>query len=594
MSLNRRTIVLKLVQHNMKILLAKSSGFCMGVRRAVEMVADASDDNSACIYTYGPLIHNPQVLKGLEEKGIEILEAVPGAGSGTVLLRAHGVPPETKDALRKSGFQLLDATCPRVIKIQTIIKKYANRNHAIILIGDKNHAEVIGLLGYAGQRGHVVSSMNELDLLPAFDNAIIVSQTTQNIEFFEAVKEWAKARHPHYRIFETICDSTEKRQAELKKIAALVDAILIVGGHNSGNTRRLFEIARKSGKPAFHIETEKDLESIEFDAIARAPYVGISAGASTPNWIIKNVYRTLEQLPYKQNGWRRRWFSLQRLLLLTNIYVSLGAGCLTYACTKLQGMHHDSPYFLISILYVQSMHIINHLIGIKIEKYYDPDWISFYHRHRKPLTIAAVCASVMSLAIGLALGTGPFLLLSMMTVLGLSYNLRLVPASIPWIKYRRVRDIPGSKTALISLAWGVLSAILPPLAINGTITWVNGIIFLWATGLGFVRTAFFDILDMKGDRLIDKETFAILLGEKRMLRLLHRILVGLIALLPVLSMFQLVSGLGILLSVCPLLMLGVISAYRNHYLLPGVRLEFFVETIFILAGCIAFIWPAVS
>jgi len=578
----------------MKILLAKSSGFCMGVRRAVEMVVDASDDNSECIYTYGPLIHNPQVLKGLENKGIEILEAVPEAGSGTVLLRAHGVPPETKTDLKGAGFQLLDATCPRVIKIQTIIKKYANQNHAIIIIGDKNHAEVIGLQGYAGEWGHVVSSTDELEALPAFDNAIIVSQTTQNMEFFDSVKDWAKTRHPHYKIFETICDSTEKRQAELKKIASLVDAILIVGGRNSGNTRRLFEIARKSGKPAFHIETEKDLTSMDLDAVARASYVGISAGASTPNWIIKNVYRTLEQLPYKRNGWRRRWFSLQRLLLLTNIYVSLGAGCLTYACTKLQGMAHDTPFFLISVLYVQSMHIINHLIGIQTEKYHDPDWISFYHRYRKPLTLTAVLASCASLAVAFSLGTGPFLLLLMMTLLGLSYNLRLVPATTPWIKYRRVKDIPGSKTILISLAWGVLAAVMPPLAINGTFTWLNGIIFLWATGLGFVRTAFFDVLDMRGDRLIDKETFAIILGEKRMMRVLHTSLVMLIALLPVLSVFELVSGLGILLSICPVLMLGVISAYRNNYLLPGVRLEFFVETIFLIAGCIAFLWPLIS
>ena len=566
----------------------------MGVRRAVEMVVDASDDTSECIYTYGPLIHNPQVLQGLENKGIEILEAVPEAGSGTVLLRAHGVPPETKTDLKKAGFQLLDATCPRVIKIQTIIKKYANRNYAIIIIGDKNHAEVIGLQGYAEEQGHVVSSTAELDALPGFEKAIIVSQTTQNMDFFETVKAWAIAYYPHYRIFETICDSTEKRQAELKKIADLVDAILIVGGHNSGNTRRLFEIAQKSGKPAFHIETEKDLASVDLSAIARAPYVGISAGASTPNWIIKNVYRTLEQLPYKQIGWRRFWFSFQRLLLLTNIYVSLGAGSLTYACTKLQGMYHDTPYFLISVLYVQSMHIINHLIGARTEKYHDPDWISFYHRHSKPLTVAAASASCASLVIALALGTGPFLLLSLMTVLGLSYNLRLVPAAAPWKKHRRVRDIPGSKTILISLAWGVLAAILPPLAINGTITWVNGIIFFWATGLGFVRTGFFDILDMKGDRLIDKETFAILLGEKRMMRLLYMILVVLLALLPLLSVFQLVSGLGILLSICPILMLGVVSAYRNNYLLPGVRLEFFVETIFILAGCIAFVWPSIG
>jgi len=566
----------------------------MGVRRAVEMVVDASDDTSESIYTYGPLIHNPQVLKGLENKGIEILEAVPEAGSGTVLLRAHGVPPETKTNLKDAGFQLLDATCPRVIKIQTIIKKYASQNHAIIIIGDKNHAEVIGLQGYAGEQGHVVSSTEELDALPAFDNAIIVSQSTQNMEFFDKVKAWALKRHPQYRIFETICDSTEKRQAELKKIADLVDAILIVGGHSSGNTRRLFEIAQKSGKPAFHIETEKDLEEMELNTIARAPYVGISAGASTPNWIIKNVYRTLEQLPYKRNGWRRRWFSLQRLLLLTNIYVSLGAGCLTYVCTKLQGMYHDTPYFLISVLYVQSMHIINHLIGARTEKYHAPDWISFYHRHSRTLTVAAAFASILSLAIAGALAIGPLLLLSVMTILGLSYNLKLAPSAVPWIKYRRVRDIPGSKTTLISLAWGVLAAILPPLAINGTITWVNGIIFLWATGLGFVRTAFFDILDMKGDRLIGKETFAILLGEERMMRLLHTILVMLIALLPSLSMFQLVSGLGFLLSICPILMLGVISAYRKNYLLPGVRLEFFVETIFLLAGCIAFVWPSVS
>jgi 4-hydroxy-3-methylbut-2-enyl diphosphate reductase len=575
----------------MKILIAKSSGFCMGVQRAVEMVLDASAEPSECLYTYGPLIHNPQVLENLKQRGIQILEAIPEAGSGKVLIRAHGVPPETKTNLQAAGFEILDATCPRVIRIQTIIKKYALKGHAIIIIGDKNHAEVVGLLGYAGNMGHVVSNKAELQALPAFDRAIIVSQTTQNTEFYETVKHWTQSAYPHYQIFETICGSTEKRQSEIKKIASSVDVVLVVGGRDSGNTRRLFEIAGESGKPTFHIESERDLASIDLEVLRRAPYVGISAGASTPNWIIKKVYRTLEQLPYKQNGWRQRLFAIQRILLLTNLWVSLGAGCLTYACNTLQGLSVYVPFFLISALYVQSMHIINHLIGIKSQGYHDPDWAAIYQQHGKALAIAGVLASCLSLAISLTMGIGPFLLLLTMTVLGLSYNLPFAPAKSQWLKYRRVRDIPGSKTMLISLAWGVLAAILPPLASNGVLTWINGLVFVCAAGLGFVRTAFFDVLDMKGDRLVDKETFAIRLGEDRMMRLLNATLVFIAVLLVMLSLFGWVSNLGWLLALCPLLMLGLLIAFQKNRLLPGVRLEFLVESVFITAGLITLLWP---
>ncbi|MGA9264500.1 MAG: 4-hydroxy-3-methylbut-2-enyl diphosphate reductase, partial [Desulfobacterales bacterium] len=264
----------------MKILIAKTSGFCMGVRRAVEMVMDTSGDQQGPIYTFGPLIHNAQVLDLLQGKGISILTEIPDRGTGTVLIRAHGVPPKTKLQLKKAGFSVIDATCPRVIKVQSIIGRHAKKGYASIIIGDKDHPEVTGLLGYAGQNGHVVGSFEELDSLPHFNQAIVVAQTTQNTQFFEAVKNWVHEKHPTYKIFDTICDSTERRQDEVKRLSTEVDAIIVVGGRNSGNTQRLAEIAGSSGKPTYHVETEEDLDTLDLKELNALELIGITAGAS--------------------------------------------------------------------------------------------------------------------------------------------------------------------------------------------------------------------------------------------------------------------------------------------------------------------------
>ncbi|MDJ0814720.1 MAG: 4-hydroxy-3-methylbut-2-enyl diphosphate reductase [Desulfobacterales bacterium] len=575
----------------MKILIAKTSGFCMGVRRAVEMVLDAPDRYADPIYTYGPLIHNPQVLDLLESKDITVMGEIPDQGTGTVLIRAHGVPPTAKQSLQNADFKVIDATCPRVIKVQTIIRKHAKKDYVTIIIGDKDHPEVIGLLGYARQKGHVIGSLDELASLPAFEKAIIVAQTTQNTEFFETVTRWTAANHPHYKVYNTICDSTERRQAEVKRLAQTVDAVIVVGGLESGNTRRLAEIAQETGKPAYHIESEADLENIDSDVLGSARHIGITAGASTPNWIIKKVYRALETLQIKRrNNWRRFMFSLQRGLLLTNIYVSLGAGCLSYACSKLQGFTQFFPYVLIAMLYVQSMHILAHLTGKKADQYNDPERARFYEKYKMLLTILALAAGGAGLVIAFTLGVFPFFLLLILSVLGLSYNRILVPKQIVFFKYRRIRDIPGSKTFLIAIAWGIVTALLTPLALTDQPHWVTGLIFLWAAGLVFARTAFFDILDMQGDRIVGKETIAILLGEKKSLRLLKITLLSLMAALLVLSSFHLISYLGFFLISSPLLLLLLLSAYEQGILLPSVKLELLVETNFLLAGIIAFLW----
>jgi len=563
----------------------------MGVRRAVEMVLDAPDQNTNPIFTYGPLIHNPQVLNLLKSKDISVLDEIPSQGDGTVLIRAHGVPPSTKDKLKEVNFNVIDATCPRVIKVQTIIRKHAKKDFAAVIIGDKDHPEVIGLLGYARDKGFVIGSMQELEALPDFENAIIVAQTTQNTQFFESVKTWAATYHPHYKIFNTICDSTTRRQVEVKRLAESVDAVIVVGGHNSGNTRRLAEIARESGKPTYHIESETDLDDIDTDVLVAARHVGITAGASTPNWEIKKIYRALEAIQVKgEQSWRRIFFGLQRALLLTNIYVSLGAGCLSYASLKVQGFSQLFPYVLISMLYVQSMHILAHLTGSKADQYNDPERAAFYSKYIILLTILALAAGSAGLVIAFTLGLFPFLLLLVLSLLGLSYNLRLVPHNIISLKYRRLRDIPGSKTFMIAVAWGIVTALLPPLSLSDKAHWVTVLIFLWAAGIVFVRTAFFDVLDMQGDRIVGKETIAILLGEKRSLRLLKIMLLVLIAALLLLSAFHLISYLGFVMVASPITLLVLLSAYEQGILLPSVKLEFLVETNFVLAGVIAFLW----
>ena len=560
----------------------------MGVRRAVEMVLDAPNKHENPIFTHGPLIHNPQVLSLLEEKGVSIINDIPDQGSGTILIRAHGVPPEAKSNLKKAGFKVIDATCPRVIKVQTIIHKHAKQGYASIIIGDKDHPEVVGLLGYAGDKRYVVDSFEGLDSLPQFDRAIIVAQTTQNKIFFDKVKKWAAHRFPHYKVFDTICDSTARRQHEVQRLAEAVDTVIVVGGHNSGNTRRLAEIATQTGKPTYHIETESELD---LEALAPARHIGITAGASTPNWTIKRIYRALEILPFKKGqSLYRLLFNIQRTLLLTNIYVSIGAGFLCYASTKLQGIANFFPHMLISILYVQSMHILNNLIGTKADRYNDPDRASFYVKNKVLLSLLAFTAGGVGLATAYAMGLLPFMILFVMSIMGLSYNLRLVPERFARGKYRRIRDIPGSKTVLIAVAWGIVTSVLPSLSTLGGIRPSTALVFFWSASLVFVRTAFFDILDMQGDRIVGKETIPILLGEKKALRFLKSILLFNLGILLVSSAFHIISNLGFALVICPIFVFIVLSAHERGHMLPGTRLEFLVETHFVLAGVVTIIW----
>jgi 4-hydroxybenzoate polyprenyltransferase len=436
-----------------------------------------------------------------------------------------------------------------------------------------------------------VTGVEELARLPSFKKAIIVSQTTQNTQLYTEVKAWAARHHPHYKIFETICDSTEKRQAEVQRLAESVDAVLVVGGRESGNTQRLVEIARQAGKPAFHVESEADLTDIDLNALSATGTIGITAGASTPNWVIRQVYLTLETMVFRRkSGWHKALYTLMRAALLSNFYVSLGASGLCYAVSRLQGVAPFTAFVLIAFLYVQSMHILNHLTGSQADRYNEPDRARFYQRGRVPLTVIALVSGDTGLIIAYLQGWMPFLILLLMSLLGLSYRLILIPKAFSGFMYRRIKDIPGSKTVLIAMAWGVVTAVLPPISLFGAFSLTNALIFAWAAGLVFVRTAFFDILDMQGDRLVGKETIAILLGERRSMRLLKGILAGLVLGLPLAGALGLVSAFGFILTLCPAVMFAILLAYQKGLILAGIRLEFLVESHLVLAGMLALAW----
>ncbi len=281
----------------MKIIVAKTAGFCEGVAEAVERARQVAADAGE-VHSLGPLVHNPQVIEQLESNGVHVAESPDEIDSGTVVIRSHGVPPALRKQLKDKGLTICDATCKRVAKVHGLVKKYHGRGYLVIVLGDPGHAEVEGISGYAYGKAIVVSKPGQVRDLPDAEKVCLVVQTTQDREIFEQVVAELHKRYPGLGdqdlvINNTICHSTRERQAEVRKIAAEVEAMIVVGGKGSANTTRLAQIAEQSGIPTFHVETEDELDLAR---IRHFSAVGLTAGASTPDWMIKRVLDMLESL----------------------------------------------------------------------------------------------------------------------------------------------------------------------------------------------------------------------------------------------------------------------------------------------------------
>jgi len=275
------------------IYVAKSAGFCWGVKRAFDKVMDTVKNRSPNekVYTYGPLIHNPQAVEELKKSGVDVIESIPEKINGTVYIRTHGLSPTERESLKKSGAKICDATCPDVGIIQGLVRKYLKKGYNTIIVGNREHPEVVALLGYAEGRGVAVSSREEIEKLPEhWKDVCVVAQSTQKEEKFAELVEVIKSIYPEAVIFNTICSSTTERQEEVRELALKVDAMVVVGGYNSANTTKLAQISREIGTPTFHIETENEIKPNNFKEFDN---IGVTAGSSTPNWLIERVVRKL-------------------------------------------------------------------------------------------------------------------------------------------------------------------------------------------------------------------------------------------------------------------------------------------------------------
>jgi len=281
-----------------EIIIAPNAGFCFGVKRAVKLAEESSSLRSIGkrVFTLGPIIHNPQEVGRLRDMGVQqVGEEEPQSGDA-VIIRSHGIPPDKERELKRKGYEVIDATCPYVKAVHEAVCKLSEEGYFIVLIGEKNHPEIIGTLGYleeCGGKGIVVESLEDLKEAFKHEKVGVVSQTTQSEKFFkEAVGElalWVK----ELKVINTICNATSVRQEDVYELAPKVDVMIVIGGKNSGNTRRLYSIAKSLNKNSYHIETAEELEEKWFEGVKK---VGITAGASTPDWIIEQVRVKIEEI----------------------------------------------------------------------------------------------------------------------------------------------------------------------------------------------------------------------------------------------------------------------------------------------------------
>lgn len=572
----------------MKVVLARTAGFCIGVKRALEMVLKAINESQTKIYTYGPLIHNPQVLELLKERGITVLEPGETPTEGLVVIRAHGIPPQDRCQLEGQATRIIDATCPRVAKVQAIIRRWAAKGHATLIVGDADHPEVAGLMGYTEGRGHVVVSAEDVAALPELGAPIVVAQTTQSEALFEARVANIKARFPGARIFNTICDATTFRQAEVQELARHSEALVVVGGRNSGNTQRLVEISRATGIPTYHVETEQDLD---LEEMSRYHTVGVTAGASTPHWLISNVVSTLKHAwAFRPGSWTNYIYRAWRFSLKSNLYVATGAGSLSYVSSLLQQVEPQFTYFFVAFFYVYAMHLLNHFTD-KASKLNDPVQSLFYGKHRQFLLSTGAISAGLALALGAYLGWLPFVFILVMSGIGLLYNFKIIPDSVARVTLiTTLKEIPGSKSAFTAVAWGVLAALIPVVCSDQEVSGATAIAFFFVAGMIFMRSGLFEIMAIEGDRVVGKETLAIALGRERTLNVLSICSLAFSAMLLWAAWAGVIPSLGYILSVSGLYALGYLAIYRRGRLESGLMLESLVEGNMILAGILAFLW----
>ena len=574
----------------MEVKLAATAGFCMGVKRAMDKALTVAQQGSRPTYTHGPLIHNPQAIEQLAAKGIHDFEECPNAPEGVVVIRAHGVPEAVKDSLLARGMDVVDGTCPHVLASQRHIARYAAKGYAIVIAGDKDHAEVEGLKSRAGPRCIVVSTPAEAEAADLQEPACLIAQTTFNEATYGQIATVLRGRLKGIEVVHSICRATQRRQEEALRLAQEVEAMVVVGGRQSANTQRLAEISRSTGKPTFLVETAADLDVKE---LSHFRVVGLTAGASTPSWVTLSVLQALEDIAHPASAAERLWTRALALVTRSNAYSALAAVALTYASCQLLGLGDPSPVYLLSAFcYVFAVTTLNRLALGEGDDRLLPPRVAFYRQHARALLAISILlalgslGSVLLLRAWLAAG-----LLLAAYGLGVAYSVRLVPHH--WrrvILITRLKDVPGSKDLFIAVGWTFVCVFVPWLGMGQAVTPALGIATLFAFVLTFIKATVVDLGDMQEDRLLGRETLPILLGAARTRRLMAVAVVLLGVVLAVAASLGWVIALGWTLMSCPAFLLAYLL-WRGRLTTPSdVAGTLAADGALLLAGILALAW----
>lgn len=277
-----------------EVILAEKAGFCFGVKRAIAIAEEtARSSTSKPVYTFGPLIHNPQAVSHLESIGIHPVGSLDDITPGKLIVRSHGLPPQLIISAKEKGFEIIDATCPFVRRAQDLAKTLLKQQYEVVIIGEADHPEVIGIVGHTDGKAIIIENEEDIQQLHGKINIGIVTQTTQSMEYFKLLVSRILEIGKEIRIFNTICSATKERQESTLKLAEKAEIMLIIGGRNSANTTHLTQLSKETGKPTFHIESANEIDS---KWLKGKKTVGISAGASTPSYVIKEVVDHLESM----------------------------------------------------------------------------------------------------------------------------------------------------------------------------------------------------------------------------------------------------------------------------------------------------------
>nr|QGT50808.1 hypothetical protein Elusimicrob2101_0710 [uncultured Elusimicrobia bacterium] len=478
------------------VTVAKSAGFCPGVKRAIDKVLELEAAGKKPVYTIGPLIHNKQVTDMLAAKQITAIDSPQDAEdkSGVLVIRAHGITPQFQQEITSCGMNVVDATCPLVKHAQNIIAKFAGLGYHTVIVGDGGHAEVIGLLGYAQGKGTVVAGPEEAAKLPHFDKVNVVSQTTQKESVFYATAEEIKKHADECQISNTICQPTKDRQKETIEQAKRADLVIVVGGKHSANTARLAFLCQELCPHVQHVETEEELDETD---VIRSKKIFITAGASTPNWVIDRVAARVKDLrkpgaksilPALQKAWR--------FLVKNAFYTASAAAAFSYVCMRLEGIRPDAHLAAFVWFFV--------FAGTAFNRAHE----AAYAKSKKFLYGASFICAGTALGVAAGLGLKTFALCAVLIAAGFFYPFRsVITAHLP--------PLPGTKDFATALGWAFACAFLPAYQYGLLSRKATYLAIVYSLLLVFMRTVTLGFSSANKDMIIGRESFYKAFGIKK-------------------------------------------------------------------------------